>query len=109
MYTRVDPLRKQRKTKRKTPGDNLAAYYDRHGVLGQLDEQPVEFALDEDLRAQILKGQRVRKLQNVSIKLDRVQIQALRKIATIKSIAYQTLIRHWLSEGIRRELQLDQS
>jgi len=34
------------------------------------------------------------------------QIQALRKIATMKAIPYQTLIRQWLADGIRRELDL---
>lgn len=97
--------RRRRKTG-ETRGDDLARYYDRRGVLGELDERPVEFALEEELRAQIMKGQRKRRLQNVSIKLDPAQIQALRKIATIKSIPYQTLIRHWLSEGIREELRL---
>ncbi|MBI4609789.1 MAG: hypothetical protein HY726_12360 [Candidatus Rokubacteria bacterium] len=69
-------------------------------------EKPVEFALDEELRRQILKGNRARRLQNVSIKLDPAQIQALRKIATMRSIPYQTLIRQWLAEGIRRELRV---
>jgi predicted DNA binding CopG/RHH family protein len=86
--------------------EDLAESYDRHGVLGELDERPVEFALNEDLRQQILRGNRMRRLQNVSIKLDPAQIQALRKIATMKSIPYQTLIRQWLAEGISKELHL---
>jgi len=72
-----------------------AAFYDRHGVLGEVIEQPVPFALDEELRAQILSGKRGRRLQNLSIKLDPAQIQALRRIATMKAIPYQTLIRQW--------------
>jgi len=84
----------------------LAKYYDRHGVMGQILEGRVEFALEEELRRQILSGQRGRRLQNLSIKLDSVQIQALRKIATRKAIPYQTLIRQWLAEGIRKELHL---
>jgi hypothetical protein len=87
---------------RETP----ARYYDRRGVLSDLVERPVEFALDEELRRQILGGQRTRRLQNVSIKLDAAQIQALRKIATTKAIPWQTLIRQWLAEGIRKELHL---
>ncbi len=83
-----------------------AEYYDSRGVLEELDERPVEFALEEELRRQILGGKRTRRLQNISIKLDPAQIQALRKIATTKSIPYQTLIRQWLTEGIRRELGL---
>jgi len=83
-----------------------AEYYDRRGVLGEMEEGPVEFALEEELRRQILGGKRTRRLQNISIKLDPAQIQALRKIATMKAIPYQTLIRQWLAEGIRKEFHL---
>ncbi len=93
--------KRARKTKQK-----LADYYDRRGVLGEIDNRPIEFALDEELRRQILRGERTRRLQNISIKLDPAQIQALRKIATMKSIPYQTLIRQWLADGIREELDL---
>jgi predicted DNA binding CopG/RHH family protein len=78
-------------------------------VLQEIEERPVEFALDEELRRAILTGQRARRLQNLSIKLDAAQIHALRKIATMKAIPYQTLIRQWLAEGIRRELLLGHS
>jgi predicted DNA binding CopG/RHH family protein len=87
-------------------GETPAEYYDRRGVLGELADASVEFALEEELRQQILHGQRKRRLQNISIKLDPAQIQALRKIATTKSIPYQTLIRQWLAEGIRQEFRL---
>jgi predicted DNA binding CopG/RHH family protein len=40
------------------------------------------------------------------VKLEESQIIALRKIATLKSIPYQTLIRQWLAEGIAKELHL---
>jgi hypothetical protein len=86
--------------------ESVTEYYDRRGVLGELEERPVEFSLDEELRQQILTGRRTRRLQNLSIKLDPVQIQALRKIATMRSIPYQTLIRQWLAEAIRKELHL---
>lgn len=89
-----------------TVKDTPAEYYDRRGVLGELEEAPIEFALEEELRQQILRGHRRRRLQNISIKLDPAQILALRKIATTKSIPYQTLIRQWLAEGIRKELHL---
>ena len=74
------------------------------GVLDEIEERPVEFALEEELRRQILSGERGRRLKNISVKLDPVHIQALRKIATMKSIPYQTLIRQWLAEAIHREL-----
>ena len=84
--------------------EDWAAYYDRRGVLRELEKRPVAFALDEELRARIRSGQK-RRLQNVSIKLDPAHIIALRKIAAMKSMPYQTLIRSWLAEGIRRELR----
>ena len=86
--------------------EKAAEYYDKHGVLGEIIEGPLEFALEEELRAQILEGRRTRRLQNISIKLDPAQIQALKKIATMKSVPYQTLIRQWLAEAIRKELHL---
>jgi len=93
-----------------TPGKRVkerpARDDDRRGVLGELVGRPVEFALDEELRGQILEGSRGRRLRNVSIKLDPVQIQAVRKIATMRSVPYQTLIRQWLAEAIRKELRI---
>lgn len=86
--------------------ESMADYYDRVGVLGEIVDAPVEFALNQELRRQILEGERRRRLQNISIKLDPAQILALRKIATMKSIPYQTLIRQWLADGIRKELRL---
>jgi predicted DNA binding CopG/RHH family protein len=83
--------------------ETFAQHYDRLGVPGEIDDRPVEVALEEELRRQILKGERGRRLQNISVKLDPVQIQAPRKIATMKSIPYQTLIRQWLADAIRRE------
>jgi hypothetical protein len=97
--------------KRRAPkvAESLAEYYDRRGVLAELRRRPVEFALDEELRRQILRGERSRRLQNLSIKLDPAQIQALRKIATMRAIPYQTLIRQWLADGIRKELYLSRA
>ena len=83
-----------------------AESYDRRGVIKEIVQGRVHFALEEELRRQILGGRRARRLQNLSIKLDPVHIQALRNIATVKLIPYHTLIRQWLAEGIRRELHL---
>ncbi len=99
----------KKSTSTRVAQDDAAAYYDRHGVLGDVIDRPVEFALDEELRDQILKGERKRRLKNVSVKLDEAQIVALRKIATLKSIPYQTLIRLWLAEGIARELRISRT
>ena len=87
--------------------NNWIDYYDRVDILSELSEDPVEFILDDQLRHDILSKKRRRRLQNVTIKMDPLQIQAIRKLATTKSIPYQTLIRHWLSEEIKKELKLN--
>ena len=81
-------------------------YYDQGNILDELLEDPVEFSLDDQLLQDILSRKRKRKLQNVTIKMDPLQVRTIRKLATIKSIPYQTLIRHWLSDQIRKELNL---
>jgi predicted DNA binding CopG/RHH family protein len=83
-----------------------AEYYDQINILDELLEESAEFSVGERLRRDILSKKRKRKLQNITIKIDPLQVQAIRKLATTKSIPYQTLIRHWLSEEIKKELNL---
>ena len=83
-----------------------ADYYDQVNILDELLEEPVEFSLGERLLRDILSKKRKRRLQNITIKIDPLQVQAIRKLATTKSVPYQTLIRHWLSEEIKKELNL---
>ena len=83
-----------------------ADYYDQVNILDELLEEPVEFSLEGRLRRDILSKKRKRRLQNITIKIDPLQVQAIRKLATTKSVPYQTLIRHWLSEEIKKELNL---
>ena len=91
---------------RNRKGKKWADYYDRRNILNEIVEDPVEFSLDESLLRDILEKKRKRKLQNVTIKMDPLQVRTIRKLATIKSIPYQTLVRHWLSDKIRQELNL---
>ena len=83
-----------------------AGYYDQVNILDELLEEPAEFRLGERLHREIVSKKRKRKLQNITIKIDPLQVKAIRKLATTKSIPYQTLIRHWLSEEIKKELSL---
>ena len=83
-----------------------ADYYEQRDLLEEIVEDPVEFSLDDHLLRDILEKKRKRKLQNVTIKMDPLQVHTIRKLATIKSIPYQTLVRHWLSDKIRQELNL---
>jgi hypothetical protein len=81
-------------------------YYDKHGVMKEIVDEPIEMSLETGLRKDILSGERKRRLKNISIKIDPLQIQAIKKVATMKSVPYQTLIRHWLSENIKKELNI---
>jgi len=56
--------------KRATPPivSEEARYYDQHGVLGDLVEEPVEFTLTEELRRDILEGRRRRQNKRPSAK-----------------------------------------
>lgn len=81
-------------------------YYDQINILDELLEEPVEFSLSNNLRRDIISKKRKRKLKNLTIKIDPLQVKAIRKLATTKSISYQTLIRHWISEEIKKELNL---
>ena len=90
--------------KTKSRIENWADYYDRSDILGELLEEPVHFSLDPELQKEILAGSRAKKLKNITIKMDPIPIQMIRKLATTKSLPYQTLIRHWLSEKIKSEL-----
>jgi predicted DNA binding CopG/RHH family protein len=83
-----------------------AAYYEKHDILKEIKDEPVEMSLETELRASILSGKRKVKLKNISVKIDPLQIRAIKKIAAMKAIPYQTLIRHWLSQYIKRELHI---
>jgi len=81
-------------------------YYDKHGVLGEIAEGEVALSLDDALRQDILSGKRKRKLRNITIKLDPLYLLSIKKVATKKGIPYQTLVRQWVAENIRKELKI---
>jgi hypothetical protein len=83
-----------------------AEYYEHKDLIGELSDEPVTFSLDDQLHTDIISKRRKRKLQNMTIKMDPLQIIAVRKLATTKSIPYQTLIRHWITEEIKKELAI---
>jgi predicted DNA binding CopG/RHH family protein len=88
---------------RKRPDEE---YYDRNKILGLIVEEDVDLSLDEALKESILGKKRKRTMKNISIKIDPLYLQAIKKIATRKGMPYQTLVRHWLSEEIRKELKI---
>jgi hypothetical protein len=83
---------------------NWIRYYDDGDILNEITDESVDLILDERLREDILSGKRKRNLKNVTIKIDPLQIKAIKKLSTMKSIPYQTLIRSWLAVGIKSEM-----
>lgn len=81
-------------------------YYDKRGVLGEIAEEDVAISLDEALRQDIVTGKRKRKLRNVTIKIDPLYLLSIKKVATQRGIPYQTLVRQWVAEKIRKELKI---
>lgn len=81
-------------------------YYDKRGVLGEIIEEDIAISLDEALGRDIVTGKRRRKLQNVTIKIDPMYLISIKKVATTKGIPYQTLVRQWVAEKIRKELKI---
>ncbi len=81
-------------------------YYDKRGVLSEIVEGEVALSLDDALRQDILSGKRKRKLRNITIKLDPLYLLSIKKVATKKGIPYQTLVRQWVAENIRKELKI---
>jgi|SRR3972149_7655609 len=94
--------------KKKAMKKDLTAeeYYDTHGILKDIVDEDIELSLDDVLRKSIITGGRKRKLRNISIKIDPLYLQSVKKIATIKGIPYQTLIRQWLIKEIKKELKI---
>jgi predicted DNA binding CopG/RHH family protein len=89
----------------KFPSDQAAAeYFQTHSVAevwNQLPEsQPAKAS--EALEQSIRERHRVAK-SPISIRLGPDQIAAAKKIAAAKSVGYQTQLRMWIAEGIRRE------
>lgn len=91
-------------SKQNLKSKNWIRYYEERNILDEITEETVDLILDEHLRDEILSGKRRRKLKNVTIKIDPLQVKAIKKLSTMKSIPYQTLIRSWLAEGIKSEM-----
>ena len=84
--------------------EEAANYFQTHSVAdmwGQLPEAvpaKVSKALEKSIRQRHATAK-----SPISIRLDPEQIAAAKKIAAAKSVGYQTQLRMWIAEGIRRE------
>jgi len=89
----------------KFPSDEAAAdYFETHSVADVWDSLPESKAgrLSRPLAETIRKRHAAAK-SPISIRLGAEQIAAAKKIAAGKSVGYQTQLRMWIAEGIRRE------
>jgi predicted DNA binding CopG/RHH family protein len=91
----------------KLSSDEAAAeYFETHSVAdvwNQLQEaKPLKLskALTKTIRERHAAAK-----SPISIRLGPDQIAAARKIAAAKSVGYQTQLRMWIAEGIRREVR----
>jgi predicted DNA binding CopG/RHH family protein len=94
--------------KRQKKSEDWVDYYEHGDLLDEITDELVDLSLDERLRRDILSGKRKRKLKNITIKIDPLQVMAIKKLANMKSIPYQTLIRHWLAQDIKKELETEE-
>ncbi len=89
----------------KFKSDQAAAdYFDRHSVAGVWNK--LSEAKPGKLSAALAKKVRERHAlakSPISIRLEPEQIEAAKQIAAAKSVAYQTQLRMWIAEGIKRE------
>jgi len=80
------------------------AYFDTHSVGAIWDQLPasahakVSPALESKIRESHARAK-----SPISIRLAPEQIAAAKHIAAAKSVGYQTQLRMWIAEGIRRE------
>jgi len=81
-----------------------AEYFEQHSVAdawGQLPEgRPVKLSA---ALAKSIKERHARAKSPISLRLAADQIAAAKRIAAAKSVGYQTQLRMWIAEGIRRE------
>jgi predicted DNA binding CopG/RHH family protein len=81
-----------------------ADYFETHSVADVWKELPevkppkVSKALEKSIRERHAETK-----APISIRLGPEQIAAAKKIAAAKSVGYQTQLRMWIAEGIRRE------
>ena len=83
---------------------SAAEYFDKHSVAELWDRLPEAKPpkLSASLAAKI-RERHARTKSPISIRLEPEQIEAAKHIAAAKSVAYQTQLRMWIAEGIRRE------
>ncbi|MGB9867952.1 MAG: CopG family antitoxin [Bacillota bacterium] len=79
-----------------------AEFWDRHNSLDYIEsDDQVDIELAPEL---VAKSRDRSKTKRITLRLKVSQIEAAKEIASKKDIPYQTLMRSWIAEAIRREL-----
>lgn len=109
-----EPRNRKPKSKGKEPSstrlpetpEELAEYVDTHSLGESLDEFEVvteTFQLAPELEKKIRERAEERfKKTLISLRLENRQIEDAKQIAREKGLAYQTMMRVWIQEGIER-------
>src|SRR5437016_13774466 len=81
-----------------------AEFFDGHSVARVWDQLPeAPQAKPSPALARKIRARHARAKSPISIRLAPEQIAAAKHIAAAKSVGYQTQLRMWIAEGIRRE------
>jgi predicted DNA binding CopG/RHH family protein len=83
--------------------EEAAEFFDSYSFAEAMEKglfEPEEVELDPGLAAKIREQAQTKR---VTLRLRVSQIEAAKEIARKKDIPYQTLIRSWVAEAIRRE------
>ena len=81
-----------------------AEYFETHSVADVWNQLPEAKPVKPSRAlAKSIRERHAAAKSPISIRLGPEQIAAARKIAAAKSVGYQTQLRMWIAEGIRRE------
>ena len=81
-----------------------AGYFESHSVAGVWDRLPEALqAKPSPALARKIRDRQARAKSPISLRLAPEQIVAAKRVAAAKSVGYQTQLRMWIAEGIRRE------
>ena len=81
-----------------------AEYFEHHSVADVWDQLPrAPQAKTSTVLAKKIRERHSHAKSPISIRLAPEQIAAAKHIAAAKSVGYQTQLRMWIAEGIRRE------
>ena len=84
--------------------EEVAGYFETHSVAEVWDQLPqAEPAKASKTLEGSIWDRHTAAKSPISIRLGSEQIAAAKKIAAAKSVGYQTQLRMWIAEGIKRE------